>query len=103
MEELLYSTGGKKKEGGVHRRTLSIASGLKKADDVFSNSSKQAAPSNQYKYKKIDRNFKSNNALTGTTANYEYDAFKDQNAANVMGNGLYDFLQKTQNVSTPKS
>ena len=93
MEELLYSTGGKKKEG-VHRRTLSIASGLKKADDVFSTSSKQA-PNNQYKYKKIDRNFKSNNALTGTTANYEYDAFKDQDTSNVMGNGLYDFLKKT--------
>lgn len=101
MEELLYSTGGKK-EGGINRRTLSIASGLKQADDVFSNASRPK--NNQYKYKKIDRNFKPNNTLTGTAANYEYDAFKkDGDGFNVVGNGLYDFLKKTQNVNTPKS
>lgn len=41
--------------------------------------------------------------MTGTTANYEYDAFKETDASANMGNGLYDFLKKTQNVSTPKS
>ena len=59
---------------------------------------------NQYKYKKIDRNFRSNNTLTGTASNYEYDVFDNNN--NVFknkGNGLYDFLKKTQNISTPKS
>ena len=99
----MYSTGGKKSEGGINRRTLSIASGLKQADDVFSNVSRQRN-NNQYKYKKIDRNFKGNNTLTGTATNYEYDAFKkDGDGFNVVGNGLYDFLKKTQNVSTPKS
>lgn len=88
---MLYSTGGKKSGVNSNRRTLSIASGLKKnADDVFSTTSK-ARKNNEYKYKKIDRNFKGNNTLTGTAANYEYDAFKNDNV-NVHTNGLYDFL-----------
>lgn len=74
LEELLYSTGGKR-NSGANRRTLSIASGIRKPDDVFSNASQNK--SNAYKYKRIDRNFKNNNTLTGTASNYEYDAFKD--------------------------
>ena len=55
-------------------------------------------------YKKIDRNFKANNTLTGTPSNYEYDAFqKHEGDFNVVGSGLYDFLKKTKNISTPKS
>ena len=71
---------------------------------MFSNHSKQRN-NNQYKYKKIDRNFKGNNTLTGTPSNYEYDAFqKHEDCFNgVVGSGLYDFLKKTKNVSTPKS
>lgn len=43
--------------------------------------------------------------MTGTASNYEYDVFNNDNhrAPQVVGNGLYDFLKKTQNVSTPKS
>ncbi len=53
---------------------------------------------NQYKYKKIDRNFRSNNTLTGTASNYEYDVFDNSNnvfKGNPKGNGLYEFLKKT--------
>ena len=57
-----------------------------------------------YKYKKIDRNFKSNNTLTGTASNYEYDVFDNNNSPfKQKNNGLYDFLKKTQKLSTPKS
>ena len=35
LEELLYTSGSKKKDN--QKRTLSIASGIRKADDVFSN------------------------------------------------------------------
>lgn len=79
---------------------MSIASGLRRPDDVFSTVSGKKS---NYKYKKIDRNFK--NTLTGVgqspSHNYEYDAFQDQTRS--QQNGLYDFLKKTQNVSTPKS
>jgi hypothetical protein len=85
---LLYST-GTKRNSGVQRRTLSIASGIRKPDDVFSN----ASQSKTYKYKRIDRNFKNSNTLTGTPANYEYDAFKDAHKSQT--NGLYEFLKKT--------
>ena len=80
---------------------MSIASGLRRPDDVFSTVS--GKKSSNYKYKKIDRNFK--NTLTGVghspQGNYEYDAFQDQTKS--QQNGLYDFLKKTQNVNTPKS
>lgn len=91
MEELLYSTGSKR-NSGANRRTLSIASGsIRKPDDVFSNASRRE--SNSYKYKRIDRNFKNSNPLTGQANNYEYDFIKDHTAS--QGNGLYDFLKKT--------
>ena len=46
---------------------------MKKENDVFSQTSKMMKADNQYKYKKIDRNFRSNNTLTGTASNYEYE------------------------------
>lgn len=90
----MYSTG--KKPGQHDRRTQSIASGVKKENDVFSQTQK-LKNENQYKYKKIDRNFRSNNTLTGTASNYEYDVFDNNNNVfkNNKGNGLYDFLKKT--------
>jgi ribosome-associated toxin RatA of RatAB toxin-antitoxin module len=73
---------------------------MKKENDVFSQTSKMMKADNQYKYKKIDRNFRSNNTLTGTASNYEYDVFDNNNNSsgvfkNNKGNGLYDFLKKT--------